>query len=342
MNAGRPTPPPADDAPKPNDTAERTDDAPPADGANSGDRKSSWAFERRRPESPRRIRNGLKLTASDGVVGRTWASRRLVSLIDARFSPEARREGLDYAKRGQTAKLDVGPGRIDASVQGRAPRRYKIRIDAPRFDESQWEQAIALMAEDARFAAQMLEGDVPSALDELLASHDETLALIPRRPERLDIACTCDEPDPCKHAAAVLYLVAERFDAASGLVFELRGLSLTQVIDRLHQIRALQTQGGSSGSYLEPVLIAAQPAAPKLEDAIEHFWRMPHPPDDDASVPEVHHADHALLRRLGPSPLDGKFPLSGLLASIYDVVSESSREMRDAAESDEDAAGEEE
>ena len=33
----------------------------------------------------------------------------------------------------------------------------------------------------------------------------------------------------------------------------------------------------------------------------------------------------ALLRRLGPSTMEGKFPLAGLLATIYDLVGERSR-----------------
>jgi hypothetical protein len=40
-------------------------------------------------------------------------------------------------------------------------------------------------------------------------------------------------------------------------------------------------------------------------------------------------AAHALLRRLGQSPLQGKFPLVGLLASIYDSMAARGRELRE-------------
>ncbi len=43
-------------------------------------------------------------------------------------------------------------------------------------------------------------------------------------------------------------------------------------------------------------------------------------------------AKHALLRRLGSSPLEGRFPITGLLASIYDTVSEQARRIRLDAE----------
>ncbi len=59
-------------------------------------------------------------------------------------------------------------------------------------------------------------------------------------------------------------------------------------------------------------------------------------------VPPPHHVSHALLRRLGPPPLKGKFPLVGLLASIYDSVAEYAVKLRDRAEHiDEPDEGEE-
>jgi hypothetical protein len=39
----------------------------------------------------------------------------------------------------------------------------------------------------------------------------------------------------------------------------------------------------------------------------------------------MEYAPHALLRRLGSAPLEGRFPLVGLLASIYDSVAVAAR-----------------
>jgi hypothetical protein len=38
---------------------------------------------------------------------------------------------------------------------------------------------------------------------------------------------------------------------------------------------------------------------------------------------------HALLRRLGPSPMNGRFPLVGLLASVYDTVAAAARHIQE-------------
>ena len=44
------------------------------------------------------------------------------------------------------------------------------------------------------------------------------------------------------------------------------------------------------------------------------------------------HVPHALLRRLGSSPLGGKFPLVGLLASVQDSLRAKAIELRQRIE----------
>ena len=86
---------------------------------------------------------------------------------------------------------------------------------------------------------------------------------------------------------------------------------------------------------LERMKLGCETAA-SLESSVEDFWR---PGPQMAALrrePPAEYAAHALLRRLGPSPLPGKFPLVGLLASIYDAVSDDALRLRDHAEQTED------
>jgi hypothetical protein len=59
---------------------------------------------------------------------------------------------------------------------------------------------------------------------------------------------------------------------------------------------------------------------PPLEQCIADFWRPTAALEDAESAPTAEHVPHALLRRMGPSPMGGKFPMVGLLASIYDSI----------------------
>ena len=57
-----------------------------------------------------------------------------------------------------------------------------------------------------------------------------------------------------------------------------------------------------------------------LDAPIEEFWRPGLALSQLENMPPAHHAPMALLRRLGPSPLEGRFPLVGLLASAYESI----------------------
>ena len=70
------------------------------------------------------------------------------------------------------------------------------------------------------------------------------------------------------------------------------------------------------------------PNLPALEDCLEDFWRSPHSLKEADQAPMPAHLPHTLLRRLGISPMEGKFPMVGLLETIYDDVSNVAREHR--------------
>jgi hypothetical protein len=78
------------------------------------------------------------------------------------------------------------------------------------------------MAANAWYAAKLLSGEMPTDIEELFARVD--LSLFPRSARELDMDCTCpDRAVPCKHMAAVFYLLAEAFDDDPFLILAWRG-----------------------------------------------------------------------------------------------------------------------
>ncbi len=60
------------------------------------------------------------------------------------------------------------------------------------------------------------------------------LSLFPHRLRDLETACSCsDWSNPCKHTAAVFYLLAEEFDRDPFLLSKLRGLSREELVELL-------------------------------------------------------------------------------------------------------------
>ncbi len=267
---------------------------------------------------PRKVRNGLRLRRKDNFVGAPWPVSSLIAMVDQRCTPQAREEGFVYATAGQVVSILIDAGRIEGLVQGRAAQPYRTILEFRTFTDDSWIRLIESMAAEAVYPARLLAGEVPREIEELATSLG--LTMLPSSPDDVSIACTCTEAPVCKHAAAILYHVAERIQLDPRLVFTLRGMQAEHVVMRLQEARSIRTQGVSSAHSLPASARRGQPRP--LEECLGEFWRpgpsLEHAVTEDAAS----FAPHAILRRLGPSPMGGKFPLVGLLASIYDTVRE--------------------
>lgn len=280
------------------------------------------------PAKPRRVRGGLKLSGSfnDPEAGPIpWAAQRWIRLVEQAASGPRLVEGLDYARQGQTRRLEIDSGAARASVQGRAFRAYETTLAVEPFSHEQWERVIETMADQAVYAAKLLAGDLPANIEDLFIPLG--LQLFPAGPADVKTTCTCGHAEPwCKHACCVAVLLAEQLGADPFLMFQLRGISSQDLLERLTQRRAVVGAGDSS----VPVYVAGgrdsvfggdyQP--PTLEEAVQSFWDLGAPLNEVDLPLEPPSVSHPLLRRLGPSPFPGaKFPMVGLLATCYEMVS---------------------
>ena len=282
----------------------------------------------RRPDAPKRVRNGLKLRGDGPYNPGSWVARRWIRSLEAAMAPLHMAEGLEYARRGQTITLDVGLGVVEAQVQGRAPGPYRTVLRVPQLEQSQWEDSIDAMAREAIYAAKILAGELPQSAEGLFRAAGAELC---PADGIIDAACTCETSGPCKHSAAIGYLAAEQLDETPLLMFTLRGMRASQVAKRLVQTRAVQSHGHAA-AHGDAAFTMTVDDAPPLEECLEEFWRCGPELSEIEKLPPPDHAPHALLRRMGPSPLPGRFPLVGLLASVYDTVRGAAIDLRDEAE----------
>ena len=312
-------------------------------------------FEPRPPKPtlrPRRVYNGVKLRSKDGPDLSSWAAQRWMRLVETCAPGDQLAEGVQYAKLGQARTLDAQPGLVAARVQGRMPDSYSAAVRLPKFQPEHWEGILAAMTAQARYAATLLAGDLPANIEDLFIPLG--LKLFPTDPSEVAVSCTCDiargippapavptvqgPPPPaapvvpipwCKHVCCVMVLLADRFSADPFLIFTLRGMPGADLLERLAQRRALAgtTQSASAASpiYLPHLPGASDVQAAPLEETLDTFWTVG-PTLSQLEMPiEPPEVTHPLLRRLGPSPFDpstgAKFPLVGLLATCYDVIS---------------------
>jgi uncharacterized Zn finger protein len=261
---------------------------------------------------------GVALQAADDV-GRAWWSRRFIALLESFGFGSRLERGREYARAGQVLELDVEPGIALAKVQGTRFTPYRVRIRPLAFSEHQWRRAEKAIAARALTLARLLAGEMPDDIEDVLA--EAKLSLLPAAYGELRASCDCpDEANPCKHIAAVYYVLAERFDTDPFALFTLRGRTREELLGALRARRARAT---GKSALRNAVAVSESEAgggdgARPLLDLVDRFWR-PGPELAELHVsPLASEAPDALLRRLGPlRPSADEDGVAELLALAY-------------------------
>jgi uncharacterized Zn finger protein len=263
----------------------------------------------------------LKLKTSIEDLHLHTPSSWVIDAIQNNFSMDRLVAGQTYAMDGQIRSLQISKGLIKSSVMCIEEKPFRLEIDVPVLSSNQWTKVAQRMAGEARIAARLSAGKIPSNLSTMLEDCGQAAFA-----EKLQVRCSCKDKKLCKHAAAAMFLTAQRLLAAPLLYFELRGTDKDDLLIKLRQARTLEAKGEARAhaSIREDDV----PALPLLEDCLFDFWRSPHSLKEADLAQMPTHLPHTLLRRLGNSPMDGKFPMVGLLETIYDDVSNVARELR--------------
>lgn len=310
-----------------------------------------------RRDGPRRLKAGIRLRRKEGHENLRWPALPWFTAIAGGPGADLL-EGLDYARAGQVGAFSVGPARIEASVQGRAPRPYATSVDVLPLSVAEWDRVVATMAGEALWSAKLLTGELPPSIESVFLGVGRSL--MPAASE-LAVRCTCADrmarPEAaCKHLVAVACLLAERIELDPLLCFTLRGLDGQRLLERLQEARTIATRGAST-AHSTPSIVEAVPPPPPSDRCLRDFWRPGPRLDELGALDAGERIPHALLRRLGPTPFQAslrpaadvgprhgrtvpttspeaptpvsRFPLVGLLASIYDSVGRVAGELRD-------------
>ncbi|MCX6000174.1 MAG: SWIM zinc finger family protein [Chloroflexi bacterium] len=271
------------------------------------------------PTRPRLVKDGLKTKSQRGRIGETWWSKRWIGVLES-FGMGARLgRGRSYARRGQVVSIDVQKGAVAARVQGTQPEPYSIKIELKPLSEKDWGKVTDAMASQAVFAARLLSGEMPQNIEE--AFGEAKISLFPTSVEDLITDCSCpDWANPCKHIAAVYYLMAERFDEDPFLVFKLRGRTKEELIGILREKRSQTLPEADVTPTIEADFSQREAAVP-LENCLDTFWQAGAALDSFTVNPTLPEVENAILKRLGNAPFTvGKQNVASLLAKAYSIA----------------------
>jgi uncharacterized Zn finger protein/ERCC4-related helicase len=242
-----------------------------------------------------------------------WGKQWLNALNDIDYSNRLPR-GRTYANKGMAHAIQIDGNQITAKVHGSRPRPYRVDFKIPLFDAHAKAKIIEVVTGNPLFLSQLLNRELPQALKE--ACEETGVDLFPRSWKDITGGCSCpDWAVPCKHMAAVLYIVANEIDKNPFLVFELHGFDLFKGLEGIGY-----TVSGQKGVSIL---------------AADHLWQTnttadgPNPSDRTALIDQLDFSAitdirEGLLTLLSENPVF--FPHSdfrGILDQMYRTTSKS-------------------
>lgn len=184
--------------------------------------------------------------------GTTWWGQAWVDALEHRAALDPNRlpRGRGYARSGSVSDLVISAGEVRAQVQGSRGKPYSVVVRVRAFDRAEWARVLDAVAAQIGRTAALLDGELPPELvDDVRAAG---LDLLPG-PGEVQPRCSCpDWADPCKHSAAVCYLVADTLDADPFALLRLRGRDRDAVLAGLRALRSTNSPGGPVASRRNP------------------------------------------------------------------------------------------
>ena len=163
--------------------------------------------------------------------GNTWWGKEwLRSLTHIDYANRIPR-GARYARNGSVKEIKLQGNVILAKVSGSRPRPYSVRIVVPPFTSGQVEKLIDKLISKPGIISGLLNRELDPEI--LAVAQSCGLEIFPGRWDDLEMNCSCpDWAVPCKHLAAVVYMLSREIDNNPFIVFRMHGLDLLEELGK--------------------------------------------------------------------------------------------------------------
>lgn len=250
------------------------------------------------------VEGGVTARSRRGAIGESWWSGRFLAVLESLGVGGRLTRGKTYARQGQVTDFAVAPGAVTATVQGSRDEPYRVRVGLHPFADEAWEAVESAFAADSWYAASLLAGEVPDDIESVFARVG--LSLFPQGSRDLPMDCSCpDWSVPCKHLAAVVFLLAERFDDDPFEILRWRGR------DRATLLAGIRDRRDET-----------EPTAVPLAALLDRFWVAGGPvPDPPSPRGAARVRPDALLDEMPPLGVEhediGGLDLRDALRPVY-------------------------
>jgi uncharacterized Zn finger protein len=253
---------------------------------------------------PLAAEGGIKAESRQGDFGSSWWAKRWQAVLESFRLGGRLARGRTYARQGQVLSIDIDEGKVRARVQGSRPVPYDVTIGVKVLSDAEWDTVIGALSKQALFVAKLLAGEMPEDIEKAFTQAE--LSLFPEKRGDLKTDCSCpDDANPCKHIAAVYYLLGEEFDRDPFLLFRLRGLERGKLVEKL---------SGKASEEAAPKVELREPIAASRDE----FWELGLVPDDLFGEVQAPPVTAGLVQRLGKFPFwRGEKPLLASVEAAY-------------------------
>ena len=240
---------------------------------------------------PKAVKGGIKAQNKRGAFAKTWWGKQWIDTLESFPVGSRLVRGKSYARSGQVTDLVITAKGVSAKVQGSRSTPYKVSIKLNPYSKMQQDILTAKLAAKPLSIAQLLSSEMPESMVQVC--NTLKIPLFPVKYNDLQSTCSCpDYSNPCKHIAAVIYLMAEAFDRDPFLLFTLRGMDKNAFLKAIGN----RQQGNKLKKELnEPV------APPEVLPSDHTFWGTILTTEHSIThaLPKVH---ASIIKRLGTIP----------------------------------------
>jgi len=182
----------------------------------------NWGYYRKKKSNKRAGQPDQRVRYGQTWWGEQWLNALAKIDYDNRIP-----RGRAYAGNGSVLETRIDANKIRSKVQGSRPSPYQISIDIPLFNQNQKGKLLEVIRQDPFILSKLLNRELPKELDRMASDHG--IRLFPSSWKDFAMHCSCpDWAVPCKHLAAVIYVISREIDSNPFLVLKLHGLDLLE------------------------------------------------------------------------------------------------------------------
>ena len=237
--------------------------------------------------------------------GKTWWGEQWLEAFNGIDYSNRLPRGRSYAGNGSVRKIDVIGTGVEADVQGRRRTPYKVEVRLPAFSASAQKKIIATISQNPAVLARLLSRQLPEQTLALLEG--QGIHVFPASWKDMNARCSCpDWAMPCKHIAAVIYLIANEIDKDPFLVFRLRAMDLPKAIEKASGLNLANLNN-------LPRVLDDWQAEPVIDN-----WFMPESPAfEQFDLTTIEPLGERIFSILSPQPLFHNKDFRQIMAGVY-------------------------